>query len=228
MTAKYSVMANFLIYYLILHTLNNAVMNLFCPQKYIWSCFQIIVCQTAFSKTGIKLHSYQQGRHRCLSYSILTRFAVFAWFSINSFCKSKKVLHCLYWLIIFFFILGRMKIFKCLQIICIILWLVYSSRIKRFLWLFMHEAVGTGDMSWIKIDCNFLKRGVKLTDLGVREILRWNVSSSSLWWTGRPGVLQSTVSQRVGHDWETELITKKWGEWADVTGQGQRWGPYMI
>ena len=26
-----------------------------------------------------------------------------------------------------------------------------------------------------------------------------------LWWTGRPGVLQFTGSQRVGHDWETEL-----------------------
>ena len=31
------------------------------------------------------------------------------------------------------------------------------------------------------------------------------VNSGSWWWTGRPGVLQSTVSQRVGHDWATEL-----------------------
>ena len=31
-------------------------------------------------------------------------------------------------------------------------------------------------------------------------------SSGSWWWTGRPGVLQSTGSQRVGHDWVTELI----------------------
>jgi len=30
-------------------------------------------------------------------------------------------------------------------------------------------------------------------------------SSRSWWWTGRPGVLQSTGSQRVGHDWATEL-----------------------
>ena len=30
-------------------------------------------------------------------------------------------------------------------------------------------------------------------------------SSGSWWWTGRPGVLQSTGSQRVGHDWVTEL-----------------------
>ena len=31
------------------------------------------------------------------------------------------------------------------------------------------------------------------------------VSSGSCWWTGRPGVLQSTGLQRVGHDWATEL-----------------------
>ena len=32
-------------------------------------------------------------------------------------------------------------------------------------------------------------------------------SSGSWWWTGRSGVLQSMLSQRVGHDWVTEL---KW------------------
>ena len=31
------------------------------------------------------------------------------------------------------------------------------------------------------------------------------VDSGSWWWTGRPGVLQSVGSQRVGHDWVTEL-----------------------
>ena len=37
---------------------------------------------------------------------------------------------------------------------------------------------------------------------------RWSwvwVNSGSLWWTGRPGVLQFMGSQRVGHDWATEL-----------------------
>ena len=35
---------------------------------------------------------------------------------------------------------------------------------------------------------------------------RWVwVNSGSWWWTGRPGVLQSMGSQRVGHDWMTEL-----------------------
>ena len=31
------------------------------------------------------------------------------------------------------------------------------------------------------------------------------VNSGSLWWTGRPGVLRFMRSQRVGHDWATEL-----------------------
>ena len=31
------------------------------------------------------------------------------------------------------------------------------------------------------------------------------VGSGSWWWTGRPGVLQSMGSKRVGHDWATEL-----------------------
>ena len=37
---------------------------------------------------------------------------------------------------------------------------------------------------------------------------RWTwvwVNSGSWWWTGRPGVLRFTGSQRVGHDWLTEL-----------------------
>ena len=31
------------------------------------------------------------------------------------------------------------------------------------------------------------------------------VGSGSWWWTGKPGVLQSPGSQRVGHDWATKL-----------------------
>ena len=32
------------------------------------------------------------------------------------------------------------------------------------------------------------------------------VVSGSWWWTGKPGVLQSMGSQRIGHAWATELI----------------------
>ena len=37
---------------------------------------------------------------------------------------------------------------------------------------------------------------------------RWTwvwVNSGSWWWTGRPGVLRFMGSQRIGHDWATEL-----------------------
>ena len=40
--------------------------------------------------------------------------------------------------------------------------------------------------------------------------LTWvSVNSRSWWWTGRPGVLRFMGSQRVGHDWATDLI---WSE----------------
>ena len=32
------------------------------------------------------------------------------------------------------------------------------------------------------------------------------MNSGSWWWTGRPGVLRFTGLQRVGHDWESELM----------------------
>ena len=40
------------------------------------------------------------------------------------------------------------------------------------------------------------------------SLTRWTwvwVNSGSWWWTSRPGVLQIMGSQRVGHDWATEL-----------------------
>ena len=45
------------------------------------------------------------------------------------------------------------------------------------------------------------------------SLTRWTwvwVNSGSWWWTGRPGVLRFTGSQRVGHDWATDLI------WSDT------------
>ena len=41
------------------------------------------------------------------------------------------------------------------------------------------------------------------------SLTRWtwvSVNSGSWWWTGRPGVLRFMGSQRVGHDWATDLI----------------------
>ena len=45
------------------------------------------------------------------------------------------------------------------------------------------------------------------------SLTRWtwgSVNSGSWWWTGRPGVLRFMGSQRVRHDWATELNCKIW------------------
>ena len=45
-------------------------------------------------------------------------------------------------------------------------------------------------------------------DVWMASPTRWTwvwVNSGSWWWTGRPGVLRFMGSQRVGHDWITEL-----------------------
>ena len=52
------------------------------------------------------------------------------------------------------------------------------------------------------------RRGWQLASL-----TRWTwvwVNSGSWWWTGRPGVLRFMGSQRVGHDWATELNWCLW------------------
>ena len=44
------------------------------------------------------------------------------------------------------------------------------------------------------------------------SLTRWTwvwVNSGRWWWTGRPGVLRFMGSQRVRHDWATELIVLK-------------------
>ena len=48
------------------------------------------------------------------------------------------------------------------------------------------------------------------------SLTRWTwvwVSSRSWWWTGKPGMLQFLGSQRVGHDWVTELNWTWMGAW---------------
>ena len=64
-----------------------------------------------------------------------------------------------------------------------------------------------------KYPCHLKKFYIfQLEDTFTHDILasstRWTwvwVNSRSWWWTGRPGVLWFMGSQRVGHDWVTEL-----------------------
>ena len=50
------------------------------------------------------------------------------------------------------------------------------------------------------------------------SLTRWTwvwVNFESWWWTGRPDVLRFMGSQRVGHDWATELAELKWDFYHD-------------
>ena len=68
---------------------------------------------------------------------------------------------------------------------------------------------------WKRPSCwERLKAGGEGDDRGwdswMATLTRWTwawASSRSRWWTGKPGVLQSTGSQRVWHDWATELMS---------------------
>ena len=52
------------------------------------------------------------------------------------------------------------------------------------------------------------EKGMTRWDVWMASLTWWTwvwVNSGSWWWTGRPGVLWFMGSQRVRHDWETEL-----------------------
>ena len=52
------------------------------------------------------------------------------------------------------------------------------------------------------------EKGMTGWDVWMASLTQWTwvwVSSRSWWGTARPGVMQSMGSQRVGHDWTTEL-----------------------
>ena len=67
------------------------------------------------------------------------------------------------------------------------------------------------------------EKGTTGWDGWMASLTRWTwvwVGSRSWWWAGRPGVLQSMGSQRVRHDWVTELNwthDKSW-EWIALPG----------
>ena len=78
------------------------------------------------------------------------------------------------------------------------------------------------------------RRGQQRMRCWIASLTRWTwvwVNSGSWWWTRRPGVLQFMGSQRVGHDWATEL---NWaGPWcweglrAGGLGDDRGWDGWM-
>ena len=70
--------------------------------------------------------------------------------------------------------------------------------------------------------CYFIKQTDEssIMIMMVGNIVLWVwVNSGSWWWTGRPGVLQSMGSQRVGHGWATELKPRE--NILQAKGQGE-------
>ena len=80
-----------------------------------------------------------------------------------------------------------------------------SFRIYWFDLLLSKEIKPGGDTLCI---CTYFCFAIRLSDvLGTTQRTWFWASSGSWWWTGKSGVLQSMGSQRVGHDWVTELST---------------------
>ena len=72
----------------------------------------------------------------------------------------------------------------------------------------MNRGVWPAIVHWVtELDMtNWLTFAFKIYNLVSFNKFTWVwVNSGSWWWTGRPGVLQFMGSQRVGHNWATEL-----------------------
>ena len=100
---------------------------------------------------------------------------------------------------------------------------VYSKRDQSWVFFGMNDAKAKTPvfwpphaMSWLIGKGSDTGRGLGAGGEGddrgwdgwMASLTRWTwvwVNSRSWWWTGRPGVLQFMGSQRVGHDWATEL-----------------------
>lgn len=91
MSTKYSIIANFLVYYLhwtfqlflIFHSVDNGVIRSLSPKALYASVMPpLIFCWTAFQKACTELRSYQHASHGCLSQDTLARLARHTWFPI--------------------------------------------------------------------------------------------------------------------------------------------------
>ena len=70
------------------------------------------------------------------------------------------------------------------------------------------------------------RRGQQTMRYWMASLTQWTwvwVSSGCWWRTGKPRVLQSMGSERVRHDWVTELTERKdWGKKEDLTARTQK------
>ena len=90
----------------------------------------------------------------------------------------------------------------------------YIYRCKIYTYIYIYSTTSCEELThWKRLWCwEGLGTGGKGDDRGwhgwMASLTLWTwvwVNSGRWWWTGRPGVLQFMGSQRVGHDWATEL-----------------------
>ena len=95
-------------------------------------------------------------------------------------------------------------------------WILLNIHWKDWCWSWSSNTLATWweELTYVKRPWYWerLKVGGEGNDRGwdgwMASPTRWPwvwVNARSWWWTGKPGLLQSMGSQRVGHDWATEL-----------------------
>ena len=97
----------------------------------------------------------------------------------------------------------------------IVTWIILKIHWKDWCWNWNTLATWCEELTYLKRPWCWerLKVGGEGDDRGwdcwmaspIQRTWVW-VNSRSWWWTERPGVLQSMGSQRIGHDWATDLI----------------------
>ena len=87
---------------------------------------------------------------------------------------------------------------------CFVLYFWFLHSFPKIAWVY--ESCDTSGTCWERLRAG--REGDRGWDGWMASPTQWTwvwVNSRSWWWTGRPGVLQSVGSQRVRHDWATEL-----------------------
>ena len=185
------------------HPHQQLVLSLFKNFSHSYRCGVV-------SYDGSKLHFSIDVEHLLSAYLLSLHLL---WWSVHS-----DILPILKIRYLFFYIwLG--------EIFCV----YYRSKCKYFFLLcglsfhrdFYKQKILISDEIWFMkfflLLIHILGAGGKGDDRGwdgwMASLTRWTwvwVNSRSWWWTGRPGVLRFMGSQRVGHDWATELNWYCW------------------
>ena len=102
---------------------------------------------------------------------------------------------------------------------------IFQARVLEWVAIVFSACINTRNFKTLfKVLNNYLKQLFKerlkagegdnrVWDVWIASPTQWtqvSASSRSWWWTGKPGMLQSMGSQRVVHDWATEL------NWTDL------------